>query len=247
MGRLAWLSLGVVLAIGCGGGKKGPSEPKPMDGGGDAKVDSSLCDTDNKEVESYDLNGDKHADMWKLYKVVKGSRILTCRQGDLNFDGNKDMVMALNDNGNVEFEKIDLDFQKGFDAFYKYEEQPGGRQSLLYEVQRDSNFDGKYDILEKYDSAGKITELQRDSNGDAKPDVWEQYDDGELIAILYDEEPYDGKVDRREEIKKEEPPATPAETPPPADKPDDKNAKPEAAKPATDKPADAGAKKPAPK
>jgi hypothetical protein len=208
-----------LLAFGCGKKGNGPEEPKGMEGTGGKgpQVDGTLCDTDGKEVETYDLNGDGKADMWKLFKMAKGSKILTCKQGDLNFDGNKDMVLALNDNGNVEFEKIDLDFQKGFDAFYKYEEQPGGRQSLLFEVQRDSNFDGKYDILEKYDSGGKITELQRDSNGDAKPDVWEQYDDGTLIAILYDEKPYDGKVDRREEIKKEEPPPPPPATPAPAD------------------------------
>lgn len=215
MGLRTWSSLGLAVLVACGGGKKDPSEPKGMEAtGGSTKVDSTLCETEGKEVETFDLNGDNKPDLWKLYKMSKGSRILTCKQGDLNFDGNKDLVVALNDNGNTEFEKVDLDFQKGFDAFYKYEEQPGGRQSLLFEVQRDSNFDGKYDIIEKYDTSGKITELQRDSNGDAKPDVWEQYESGELVAILYDEQPYDGKVDRREEVKKEEPPPLP--TPPAA-------------------------------
>jgi len=214
MGTRALCLAATLLALpACGGGNKNSKEPTDMtdsSGGKGPGVDTTLCDTKDKEVEDFDLNEDGKADLWKLYKTVKGSRILTCKQADLNHDGNKDYVVALNDNGNVEFEKFDLDFQKGFDAFYKYEEQPGGRQSLVFEVQRDSDFDGKYDIIEKYDTSGKLTEIQRDSNGDSKPDVWEQYEGGDLVAILYDDKPYDGKVDRREEVKKEEPAPAPA-------------------------------------
>ncbi len=212
-GRLLVAALGALALapVGCGGKSKQAQNPSEVKGDTTSQVpelDPSLCEAEGKEVESYDLNGDDQPDVWKLFKVEKGSggssRILTCKQADLNFDGKKDYVVAFNDQGGILFEKFDFDFQKGFDAFYKYEEIEGEKaKSALYEVQRDSNFDGKYDIVEKYDTkTGALTEVQRDTNGDLKPDVWEQYDKGELVAILYDDEPYDGKVDRREEIKK---------------------------------------------
>ncbi|MFH0902856.1 MAG: hypothetical protein V2A73_19680, partial [Pseudomonadota bacterium] len=58
------------------------------------KVDSSLCDTKDKEVVQFDLNQDKKPDVWKLYKKQdeKGVtvQIPTCKQVDLDHDGRKD-------------------------------------------------------------------------------------------------------------------------------------------------------------
>src|SRR5437868_5193099 len=73
------------------------------------------------------------------------------------------------------------------------------KTGLKAEVERDTDFDGKFDVKEVYDSAGQLTRVHRDRNGDGQPDLWEQYKDGVLIAILYDDD-FDGKVDRREEI-----------------------------------------------
>ncbi|HUH05454.1 MAG TPA: hypothetical protein VML75_25840 [Kofleriaceae bacterium] len=231
LGCLVAVSAALGLGLGCGGkNKKNTQDPAEVQGDTSSqvsKIDPTLCESEGKEVENYDLNDDGRPDVWKLYKLVKEkggtSRVLTCKQADLNFDGKKDYVVAFNDAAGIMFEKFDLDFQQGFDAFYKYEEVEGeNAKSLLYEVQRDSNFDGKYDIIEKYDTAtGLLTEVQRDTNGDLKPDVWEQYDKGVLVAILYDDDPYDGKVDRREEIAVEEEkpvaPPTPEGTEPAAD------------------------------
>lgn len=217
LGRLGCIiAVGGALGLGLGCGsknKKATQDPDEVQGDTStqvSKIDPTLCEAEGKEVENYDLNSDERADVWKLYKLVqeKGgtSRVLTCKQADLNFDGKKDYVVAFNDAAGIMFEKFDLDFQQGFDAFYKYEEVEGDTaKSLLYEVQRDSNFDGKYDIIEKYDTATSLlAEVQRDTNGDLKPDVWEQFDKGVLVAILYDDDPYDGKVDRREEIATQE-------------------------------------------
>jgi hypothetical protein len=73
------------------------------------------------------------------------------------------------------------------------------KTGLKAEVERDTDFDGKFDVKEVYDSAGQLTSVRRDRNSDGQPDLWEQYKDGVLIAILYDDD-FDGKVDRREEI-----------------------------------------------
>jgi hypothetical protein len=67
------------------------------------------------------------------------------------------------------------------------------------EVERDSDFDGKYDIKEVYDRFEALTAIRRDRNGDGNPDYWEQYKDGALVAILYDDD-YDNKVDRKDEV-----------------------------------------------
>jgi hypothetical protein len=228
LGRVALAVALLGLGVGCGGkNKKSTQDPAEVQGDTStqvANIDPTLCEAEGKEVENYDLNDDGRPDVWKLYKLTKEkggtSRVLTCKQADLNFDGKKDYVVAFNLFGGIMFEKFDLDFQQGFDAFYKYEEVEGeNAKSQLYEVQRDSNFDGEYDIIEKHDTAtGMIAEVQRDTNGDLKPDVWEQFDKGVLVAILYDDDPFDGKVDRREEIASEEEEAKPddatAPTPP---------------------------------
>jgi hypothetical protein len=70
---------------------------------------------------------------------------------------------------------------------------------VVAEVERDTDFDGKFDVKEVYDSGGQLTSVRRDRNGDGQPDLWEQYKDNVLIAILYDDD-FDGKVDRRDEI-----------------------------------------------
>ena len=64
---------------------------------------------------------------------------------------------------------------------------------------RDSDFDGKYDLKEMYDANGALTSVRKDRDANGQPDVWEQYKDGVLIAILYDDDG-DSKVDRREEV-----------------------------------------------
>ena len=217
----------VAVMVACGSKSKNKvKDPAEMTGDDSSmvpKIDPTLCETENKEVERYDLNKDGKTDVWKLFKIAEVSgtttRVPTCKQVDLDHDGKKDYVIAFNDKGGIVFEKFDLTFDGSFDAFRKYEEQPGDKKSLLYEVQRDSDFDGKYDVTEKYCitstevepcNPGDLIAVNRDSNGDRKPDIWEQYERGELVAILYDDEPYDGKVDRREEMVS----PTPAKTAP---------------------------------
>src|SRR5215470_6620685 len=73
------------------------------------------------------------------------------------------------------------------------------KTGAIAEVERDTDFDGKFDVKEVYDSAGQLTSVRRARNGDGQPDLWEQYKDGVLLAILYDDD-FDGKVDRRDEI-----------------------------------------------
>jgi len=192
--------LGLVLAAAACGGKKGDTTPK--DGTGDAtiaKVDPTLCDTNGKNVVTYDLNHDNRPDVWRLYKSEDegGTKVefMTCKQVDFDRDGRKDWVVAYNRKGNALFERADFDYDGKWDMSSIYDT----KTNALAEVERDTDFDGKFDVKEVYDTGGTLTSVRRDRNSDGQPDLWEQYKDTILLAILYDDD-FDGKVDRREEI-----------------------------------------------
>ena len=163
------------------------------------KVDPTLCDTNGKNVVTYDLNHDGKPDVWRLYKTEDdgGTKVefLTCKQVDFDHDGRKDWVVAYNRKGNILFERADFDYDGKWDMSAVYDTKVNQRA----EVERDTDFDGKFDVKEVYDSAGQLTSVRRDRNSDGQPDLWEQYKDTILLAILYDDD-FDGKVDRREEI-----------------------------------------------
>jgi hypothetical protein len=191
--------LALVLAA-CHGGNK-DTTPK-NEGSLDAsvpKVDPTLCDTNGKNVVTYDLNHDNKPDVWRLYKTEDegGTKIefMTCKQVDFDHDGRKDWVVAYNRKGTPLFEKADFDYDGKWDMSAIFDTKTG----QVAEVERDTDFDGKFDVKELYDSGGQLISVERDRNGDQKADQWEQYKDGVLVAILYDDD-YDGKVDRRDEI-----------------------------------------------
>lgn len=166
---------------------------------GSPRVDPTLCDTNGKNVVTYDLNHDNKPDVWRLYKTEDdgGTKVehMTCKQVDLDHDGRKDWVVGYNRKGNTLFEKADFGYGGKWDMSAIYDIKTGA----IAEVERDTDFDGKFDVKEVYDSAGQLTSVRRDRSGEGQPDLWEQYKAGVLLAILYDDD-FDGKVDRREEI-----------------------------------------------
>ncbi|HEY4178888.1 MAG TPA: hypothetical protein VGM90_18705 [Kofleriaceae bacterium] len=192
-----------VLLVGltaCHSDKNDKTTPSTgMADAGSPKVDPTLCDTNGKNVVTFDLNKDGRPDVWRLYKVVDdgGTKVeqLTCKQVDFDRDGRKDWVVAYSPKGTPLFEKADFDYDGKWDMSKIYDtklNQPA-------EIERDTDFDGKFDVKEIYDASGKLSSVKRDRNNDGQPDLWEQYKDDVLLAILYDDD-FDGKVDRREEI-----------------------------------------------
>jgi len=201
MAKLSKLVSFSVLAVGllaCRGKKDSTLSNKDVDAS-IPKVDPKLCDTNGKNVVTYDLNHDNKPDVWRLYKSEDegGTKVefMTCKQVDFDHDGRKDWVVAYNRKGVPLYEKADFDYDGKWDMSKVYDT----KVNQVAEVERDTDFDGKFDVKEVYDSAGVLTSVRRDRNGDGQPDLWEQYKDGVLLAILYDDD-YDGKVDRREEI-----------------------------------------------
>jgi hypothetical protein len=239
----SFVILGVILVACHGkGGDTTPKDDKNLDAAV-PKVDPTLCDTNGKNVQTFDLNHDNKPDVWRLYKTEDegGTKVeyMTCKQVDFDHDGRKDWVVAYNRKGNKIFEKADFDYDGKWDMSAIYDPKTG----VIAEVERDTDFDGKFDVKEIYDSTGQLVSVRRDRNGDGKPDLWEQYKDGVLIAILYDDD-FDGTVDRRDEIpgahpKVEMPTPDPSATQNINDrtpaKPDDKKAPPKTPPPAPKK------------
>src|SRR5262245_51346224 len=202
--RLALLG---ILLTACGGGQKLATEtPRTVTGGGAAEdlripaVDAQACDASGKKVAQFDLNQDGKPDVWK-YVVERNERgttveAMVCKKVDLNHDGKVDYIVQYDDAGNIKYEEYDFDFDGKFDARFHYDLKT--RRKAV--VERVSGFTGRVDFWEKYGPDEKIESVRRDRNGDGKPDYWENYVNGTLVQILYDDD-YDGKVDRKEEVK----------------------------------------------
>ncbi|MEO8553966.1 MAG: hypothetical protein ABI678_28525 [Kofleriaceae bacterium] len=188
----------LLLLVACHN-KDADTTPKNTADQGIPKVDPTLCETQGKNVQTYDLNHDNRPDVWRLYKTEDegGTKVefMTCKQVDFDHDGRKDWVVGYNRKGTPLYERADFDYDGKWDMSAVFDTKTG----LVAEVERDTDFDGKFDVKEIYDTGGQLTSVRRDRNSDGQPDQWEQYRDGVLIAILYDDD-FDGKVDRREEI-----------------------------------------------
>lgn len=196
------LVLGVSVAgAACNKNKSGKTTDGLADKDGNKAPgpDPGLCDVVGKRVVLFDLNRDRVADVWKVYSSTEEAEtrleVLSCKQVDFDHDGRKDYVVEYDAKGGKRVERFDFDFDGRFDAVFEFHERTGKPAK----AQRDSNFDGRYDLTEEYDEGGVLASLERDRNGDGKPDLWEQYLRGKLVAVLYDDN-FDEEVDRREEV-----------------------------------------------
>jgi|GEM_PF-1019849 len=195
----------LAVAVGCGGKNKTDAvEPGALGSTTGPveipRIDPTLCEVEGKNVAKFDLNKDNRPDIWKLSTTIDEGgtsvMVLTCKQVDLDHDGKKDFVVTYDRSGGVLTEEFDFDFDGRFDARRYYDKKTG----KVYLVERDSDYDKKPDIWEKFDKQGVVESVRRDRNGDGKPDVWEQYKEGLLVAILYDDD-FDARVDRKDEVK----------------------------------------------
>src|SRR3569623_4905 len=167
---------GLLLLLGaCHGGGSDTTPKNATTEQGIPKVDPTLCETQGKNVQTYDLNHDNRPDVWRLYKTEDegGTKVefMTCKQVDFDHDGRKDWVVAYNRKGTPLFEKADFDYDGKWDMSAIFDTKTG----QVAEVERDTDFDGKFDVKELYVSCGQLISVERDRNGDQKPDQWEQY------------------------------------------------------------------------
>src|SRR5262245_39194599 len=140
LSKLAGLSVSVLAlaSLAACKDKKGDTKPKDIDTS-IPKVVPTLCDTNGKNVVTYDLNHDNRPDVWRLYKSEDegGTKVefLTCKQVDFDHDGRKDWVVAYNRKGDPLFQKADFDYDGKWDVSQVYDTKTKARA----EVERDSD------------------------------------------------------------------------------------------------------------
>ena len=66
-------------------------------------------------TERFDLNGDERPDVWKVSFIsdLDEEKTLLRKEIDVNFDGKVDVTKFYDQNGDVEREEMDLDFDSG--------------------------------------------------------------------------------------------------------------------------------------
>jgi EF hand domain-containing protein len=170
-------------ALGCGSKQATPVLTAGGAAAGGIKIDPTRCNPSGKQVVTSDVDGDKKADVTKLYEVreVGGQKtqILACKQVDLNHDGKIDIVYHHDQAGALAFEEFDLDFDGKFEVWTYYQQGQKVRED------RDMNYDGRPDLTEYFEGGRKVR-VELDTDHDGKVDQWEYYEGGKLDRIGYD-------------------------------------------------------------
>lgn len=149
--------------------------------------------TDDGLVEQrIDVNSDGQPDIFNFYKArADGPRQLVRKETDLNMDGRVDVRTKFDDNGRIEQEELDGDFDGQVDWVDHYK---GGKR-VMSEV--DTDYNGAFDLFKYYES-GKTRRKERDSNGDGKVDYWEYLDDQGAVVKTGRDVDGDGVMDVRD-------------------------------------------------
>ena len=146
--------------------------------------------------QEVDLDGDGVTDIRNyLRERPGGRRILVRKEIDLNRDGATDVVSYFDEDGNLEREEMDSDYDGRFDWTDHYKD--GVRVMSEY----DTDYDGTPNMFKYYiegdDGMVYLDRKERDENGDGRIDLWERFSpEGEVIRAGRDNDG-DGKVDER--------------------------------------------------
>lgn len=214
---LAAAPLLVMLVAACGGAKPNASmKAKPAPASSDKFTTALRCDATQpgRELSYHDLSGKGRPDMVEVLAYQKSAGGIAegkvvCMEVDTNHDGALDLIRVFNDQGLIESEEADRNFDGKSDVWVSYDKGFVTKQAF------DSKFSGKADEFHYYTN-GKLKRIERDRNGDGKIDVWEFYVNDRLERMGIDLN-LDGKVDvwyrdevARAQAAKTSGPATPA-------------------------------------
>ena len=140
-----------------------------------------------------DINGDEQADVFNFYRErSKAARLLVRKEVDLNWDGKVDVRTWFDEDGQIEKEEMDGDFDDRVDWIDHY--KGGGR--VMSEI--DTDYNGSLDLFKYYDN-GTLRRKERDTTGDGRIDFWEYIDpNGQVLRTGRDLDA-DGVMDVRED------------------------------------------------
>jgi hypothetical protein len=177
--------LSLSMMIGCATGKGGMSgqtsllTERPVSGG---LVEQLI-----------DINGDEQADVFNFFRErSKAARLLVRKEVDLNWDGKVDVRTWFDEDGQIEKEEMDGDFDDRVDWVDHYK---GGRR-VMSEI--DTDYNGSLDLFKYYDN-GTLRRKERDTTGDGRIDFWEYIDpNGQVLRTGRDLDA-DGVMDVRED------------------------------------------------
>ncbi|MCP4199321.1 MAG: hypothetical protein GY762_19425 [Proteobacteria bacterium] len=197
--RLWVLCTIISLAMGCAGAKK------DADHGGDAprrlgRIDSgSRCKVKDDQVEEQvDLNQDGEPDVRRVFiELQDGTRVLVCRESDLDFDGVRDVFVFYDEEGEIIRDEVNLDYKDQVDIISIYSKGKIVKQEI------DTNSDSQIDRV-RYLEDGVPIRVEGDTDGNGVVDYWEYYEEGKLIRIGVDQDG-DGKADDWSRDRENEP------------------------------------------
>ena len=144
-------------------------------------------------LQEIDLNSDGSPDIYNYFRERENApRLMLRKEIDLDRDGRVDVRTYFTDEGTLEREEMDGDFDGHFDWVDHY--QSGERVMS----EQDTDNDGQMNVFSYYEK-GKITRKERDTNADGLIDYWERFDaEGNVTKIGRDTDG-DGKLDERDE------------------------------------------------
>jgi hypothetical protein len=149
---------------------------------------------DNGLVEQQiDLNGDGVADVFNFFRErSETNRLLVRKEVDLNWDNKIDVRTWFGDDGGIEKEEMDGDFDGRVDWIDHYK---GGRR-VMSEV--DTDYNGAIDLFKYYEN-GKLRRKERDAKGDGRIDFWEYLDEQGTVLRTGRDLDGDGVMDIRDD------------------------------------------------
>jgi hypothetical protein len=184
----AWLAAAMAAAMGgtaamgagCGGSdaESGIGEAKLPEGEHVEAIEHEACDEAGHRVEILDANGDKKADVKRVYDNKTGKEI--CRITDLNHDGKPDMYEYYDANGVLRRREADYDDSGVIDSVEYFENGKLAKREL------DTTGQHRIDTWDYFDPVtGKRTKRERDSTNDGKVDQWWTWN-GDQVSIAID-------------------------------------------------------------
>jgi hypothetical protein len=186
--RGAWLIAGLaVFQFGCSGSVS--TDAKSASGAvtkRDSAVTHEPCDIQAKGAEKLDGNGDGRADI----TIVRDGGREICRAVDLNFDGNIDSWIYLDEAGKLRRREFAYGRDNRVVEIRRYK---GG---TLSEMDRVTTLGGRLDTWHFYEG-GRLVRTERDSDGDGNIDQWWDYPqpDKPKCPVIHADVDGDGRPD----------------------------------------------------